>query len=325
MPRPSRSSRLNDRADAALLAAVEIFNKPNFQYRDEAFSILTLNAWELLLKAKILQDSKNDLRSIYVYERRRTRSGSLSRKLYVRTNRSGGAHTIGLGEALSRLGSEVPTAVAVNLDALTEIRDNSTHFMNVGAELSELMLEIGTAAVRNYIELSKRWFKSDFGRFNLYLMPIGLLSTNSVDAVFTSPDEERLIGYLRDLASAPTSHSGIDFHVAVAIDIQMRRSPGAPFQVGITDDPSAPVVQVSEESIRLQYPWTYRELTRRLRSRFSEFKENQTFHDVRKAVEDDPRYSHVRYLDPQNPAGGQKRFFNPNILRVFESHYAQRR
>ncbi|MCK9494733.1 MAG: DUF3644 domain-containing protein [Dehalococcoidia bacterium] len=323
MARPSRSSRLQQRADAALLAAVEIFNKPDFLYREEAFAILVLNGWELLLKARILQGAQNDVRVLYVYERRRTRTGALSRKLYVKPNRSGGPHTIGLGEALSKLGSDVPTAVVANLEALTEIRDNATHFMNISTELAHVVLEIGTAAVRNYIELSQRWFHSDFGRFNLYLMPIGLVASGVADAVFTSPDEQRLLTYLRELASSPTSHAGVDFHVAIAIDIRMRRSPGASVQVGITDDPSAPVVQVSEESIRLQYPWTYRDLSRRLRERYLDFKENQAFHDIRKAVEEDSRYSHVRYLDPQSPAGGQKRFFNPNILSVFDQHYTR--
>ena len=37
----------------ALLAAIEIYNKPRIQYRDECFVILLLNAWELLLKAII--------------------------------------------------------------------------------------------------------------------------------------------------------------------------------------------------------------------------------------------------------------------------------
>jgi hypothetical protein len=36
---------------AALLAAIEIYNKPRFEYRDECFVILLLNAWELALKA----------------------------------------------------------------------------------------------------------------------------------------------------------------------------------------------------------------------------------------------------------------------------------
>ena len=34
----------------ACLAAIEVYNKPNFQFREETFSILMLSAWELLFR-----------------------------------------------------------------------------------------------------------------------------------------------------------------------------------------------------------------------------------------------------------------------------------
>ena len=46
---------LVEKAIEASLAAVEIYNKPNIQYREETFSILMLNAWEILLKARMIQ------------------------------------------------------------------------------------------------------------------------------------------------------------------------------------------------------------------------------------------------------------------------------
>ena len=48
----SRSKELLDRAIAATVAAIEIYNKPDFPYRSETFCILTINGWELLLRAK---------------------------------------------------------------------------------------------------------------------------------------------------------------------------------------------------------------------------------------------------------------------------------
>ena len=47
---------------AAMLAAIEIYNKPLFTYRDECFAILLINAWELLLKAIL---SKNKQKIFY--------------------------------------------------------------------------------------------------------------------------------------------------------------------------------------------------------------------------------------------------------------------
>lgn len=48
----SRFKELLDRAVAATVVAIEIYNKPDFLYREEAFAVLDINGWELPLKAK---------------------------------------------------------------------------------------------------------------------------------------------------------------------------------------------------------------------------------------------------------------------------------
>ena len=50
----SRSQELLDKSIAAMISAIEIYNKPDFLYRGETFAILAVNGWELLLKAKYL-------------------------------------------------------------------------------------------------------------------------------------------------------------------------------------------------------------------------------------------------------------------------------
>ena len=47
--------KLVEKAIEASLAAVEIYNEPNIQYREETFSNLMLNAWEILLKVRLIQ------------------------------------------------------------------------------------------------------------------------------------------------------------------------------------------------------------------------------------------------------------------------------
>ena len=49
----------------AAVAAIEVYNKPNFSYREEAFALLMSNAWELLLKAKWLLDHGDSVDSLY--------------------------------------------------------------------------------------------------------------------------------------------------------------------------------------------------------------------------------------------------------------------
>ena len=52
------STDLSSKSVQAAIAAIEVYNKPNFSYREEAFALLMSNAWELLLKAKWLLDHR---------------------------------------------------------------------------------------------------------------------------------------------------------------------------------------------------------------------------------------------------------------------------
>jgi hypothetical protein len=83
------SSDLSQKSLQAAIAAIEIYNKPYFSYREEAFSLLMANAWELLLKAKWVLDHGEAIDSLYEF-----RKGASGAKV-VRTNRSGNPVTYG--------------------------------------------------------------------------------------------------------------------------------------------------------------------------------------------------------------------------------------
>ncbi len=72
-----------------MIAAIETYNKPDFKYREETFSVLCINSWELLFKAKVLQLASNQVQSLYIKERRTNKGGNKSTKLYTKTNRAG--------------------------------------------------------------------------------------------------------------------------------------------------------------------------------------------------------------------------------------------
>jgi len=48
---------LVNNSKSALIASVEIHNKPIFPYRYEVVTILLINAWELILKAYLLKNA----------------------------------------------------------------------------------------------------------------------------------------------------------------------------------------------------------------------------------------------------------------------------
>lgn len=48
------SQRLVDKSIKAFIMGLEIYNKPTIRYRIEGFSFFICNAWELMLKAELL-------------------------------------------------------------------------------------------------------------------------------------------------------------------------------------------------------------------------------------------------------------------------------
>jgi hypothetical protein len=321
-----RSIQLVEKSEAAIIAAIEIYNKPDFKYREETFALLALNAWELLLKAKILEENKSDIRSIYETEIRQKKDGSPGAKRSIKKNRSGTAATVSLGRAIVALDANASTrldpAIKANLSALLEIRDNASHYMNAGAQLAKQVLEIGTAAVRNYITLAKNWFKRDLSRYNLFLMPIGFLGQTSATLISVTSDERKLVAFLTKLTQENIDAADPDYHVALKVNLSFQRSKIDPTaEVFITTDPSAPHVNISEEDIRKTYPWDYNELTKRLSKKYIDFKPDSKYHEIRKSLLTDPRYIKTRVLDPGNPKSSKKNFYNPNIVQIFDQHY----
>lgn len=137
--RPPLHLRFVDKAAAAITAAVEVYNKPAFAYREETFAILALNAWELLLKAKVLKDANNAIASLRVYESHVNKTGAKSKKLYLKYNRAGNPVSISLHACIGKLEptqAKLPSEVKANLEALVAIRDNSIHYVTASATLA---------------------------------------------------------------------------------------------------------------------------------------------------------------------------------------------
>lgn len=59
---------LLDKSVNSMLSAIEIYNKPNFSYREETFAILATNAIELLCKAQLLRVCAYQMKHLYVME-----------------------------------------------------------------------------------------------------------------------------------------------------------------------------------------------------------------------------------------------------------------
>lgn len=157
-----------------MISAIEVYNKPDFKYREETFSILCINAWELLLKAKWLKDNDNKIRSLYVTEKRLRSNGKPYKHAKVKVTGSGNPFTHSLDYLAKKLadGKVLPDAAHKNIVALCEIRDSSVHFYNKSTLFAVRLQEVGSASVRNYARAAQTWFGVDFTQYNFYLLRI---------------------------------------------------------------------------------------------------------------------------------------------------------
>lgn len=319
---------MHEKSVSAMISAIEIYNKPDFKYREETFSVLCINAWELLLKAKVLQLSGNKITSLLVWEKKELKGGGKSKKLYRKLNRSGNAMSISLYEAYRIInedyGLKIDKAVKDNLEALTEIRDNSIHFINDDLQLSLKVQEIGTASLQNYLHLIRDWFGDSLSRYNFYLMPLSFFQNfDTASGESLNSSEKKLLKYIKSVEQGYDNKEIGEYNLTLKIDVKFQKVKSASgVQVKITNDPNAPTFQITEEDMLEKFPWDYQILTTRLKKRYDEgFKVNQKYHSLRKELLTDKKLCHLRSYNPANPNSDSKPFFSNNILKEFDKHY----
>lgn len=150
--------KLLGNAQAAMMAAIEIYNKPTFRYRDECVVILLLNAWELLLKG-ILSNNKQSV--------------------FYRKKRKEPYRTLSWRDALSEAEKYFPDAVRPlpvrkNLDLLGTYRDNAVHFYNE-KDFSILLYALIQTCVKNFRDLLDVKFGIKLeDEINWQLLPLGV-------------------------------------------------------------------------------------------------------------------------------------------------------
>lgn len=324
----SRSKELLDRAIAAMVAAIGVYNQPSFPYRAESFAILAINGWELLLKARWLVDNNNKERSLYVRERRQKADGQKTRKLFIKRTRSGNPFTHSLDFLGKKLVEEkkLDACAWANLMALMEMRDCAVHFYHRSPDFSMRLQEVGAATLKNFAAVVGEWFGRDLSDLNLYLMPLSFMTLpNECQAVMLNPYEKHFLAYLDTLESSAEDRVS-PYSVSVNIEVKFTRSKAKDaLAVQMTTDPQAPAVRLTEEQVREKYPWDYERLTEECRKRYEGFKVNQQYHDKRRTLQADPRFGIVRYLDPAKPNGPKKIFFNPNILQELDRVFQKKR
>ena len=137
---PGLKGRLVNKSIEGYILALETINRLSIQYRVETFCYLICNAWELLLKAKILDDAGNDRDVIYRGKKKRNER----------------RETVSLCECLERIIPDATNPERRNIECIADLRDEAVHLVLSGVPTD--VLGLFQACVINYHRRLNSWF-----------------------------------------------------------------------------------------------------------------------------------------------------------------------
>lgn len=308
-----------------MLAALEIYNKPNFLYREETFAILSINSIELLFKAQLLKSSNYQIKSLQVFLPLLKKDGTPHKtRKKPKLSRSNNPVTIGLFDVIKKLESKGFTISKNHLDnieSLVELRDNAIHFHN-GKFIAKEIQEIGFATIKNYLHIVKKWqLEVDLSIYNFYLMPLAYVDSKIVSSSVITDEVKNYLSFVKSKIDEQDK-SDEEFDIAISIDINFSKAnsfDGLPFNYDISGVP----IFLTEQDIRKKFPITYKELTDKAKVRYSDFKQNLSFHEILNKVKGNEKLCHERRLDPNDPKSSKKLYYSSNIWIELDKVYTK--
>jgi hypothetical protein len=322
-------------ARSAMFAAVEIHNKPVFQFRYEVCTSLVINAWELALKAYIAQE--------------------ITSVRLIMADGTTKPFTACVACVSSKIGKPFE-AVKYNLEVLYDYRNKVVHFYQ--EDLGIVVLGLLKSSVLFFSEFMEEHFNVRlYEEANLILLPIGFsrpvspldFLSNQSATKDCSAEVKSFLASIKKSAVA-LQEQGIDDSIIINYTIGLvneSRIKNADLTAAInnalpqgnviavynvisaanlTNDPSAKLLRLSEESIFGElFTESYFDVVSAAKQRFSDFSQNFEFHEIMRELKKNPNLARMRLLNPKKPAGSQQTFYSKNIVDELEKHYTARR
>lgn len=249
---------------AAMLAAIEMYNKPQLMYRDEIVVILIVNSWELALKAEL----RRQRRSIFYPKKRGQEYRSIS-----------------LVDALKRISASKlwpagmdGASLTANIQVLNTFRDRSIHLYNAPG-IAAVVYPFLQQNVLNYRDFILASFKRDLAdSITWQLLPLGA-NAPAADIKFMKVSTQSSVaaaanGFIEDLRSIvrEVETGGHDMsRVATQYDIHLnsvKSLTGADLQVSVSPGSDGRVV-IKKSDPNQTHPYSATKLLESINSKRS--------------------------------------------------------
>lgn len=210
----------------AFLLGLEVYNKPTIKYRIEGFSFFIINAWELMLKAELI----NRGISIY-YKDKPDRSLSIS-------------------DTIKRIYSDKYTRIRLNLEKIIDLRNISTHFIT--EEYETKYAPLFQACVLNFVNEIKRFHDEDITDYvsqNFLTLSVSYAPLSNEQILMKYPPEiaEKLIQKGNDIDVSTEMYASDKFALSVKQNLYItKKRSEADFVVSIAPGSDNRVAKVKE-------------------------------------------------------------------------------
>lgn len=197
--------RLVGKSQEAFIVAIELYNKPTIKYRVEGFSFFICNAWELLLKAYLLE--KKGERSIY-YKDKPDR-------------------TISLENCIRAVFTNDKDPLRKNLESIIELRNISTHFIT--EEYEQIYVPLFQSCVVNYINKLLTFFNVDItdqlgSNFLTLSVKMDDLSKEAINARYPKDIAEKIINAMASVGKKINSVDNPKYAIPVRHDYYITKN-----------------------------------------------------------------------------------------------------
>lgn len=310
-----RTKFILQKSELAAIAAIELYNKPSFNYKEESFTILIINAWELLLKLKVIQvkDKDGDITSIYEKSKPNDNINPKNRSKESKPNdnsnylfefesecnknlsdnnneeyedKSGldsefsDKKTINFAKLLKKLKTwEGCSNIASNLSSLNAMRNNYVHFPDgeFSQKFQNEFAQCALACVKNYSICMKDWFKRDISEYNLNIMPLSFNPPSNFKHANKndSKELEEILGVFLENKKHADQES--KFYVAIDFDIKFssKKDKNATSVRQAEPGEKGIPITLNDGELKARYSLDYDTLKKQCKDRYSNYKQKK--------------------------------------------------
>ena len=216
MEKENLKERLLLKCQEAFIMGLELYNKPTIKYRIEGFSFFICNAWELMLKAKLLKDNI----SIYYSDN---------------PNR-----TLNLSDVIKILYNYKKKPLIINLEKIIDFRNISNHLFKDDYET--VYAPFFQANILNFSEQLQKFHDIDITRkipqnFLSLSVNMDILNNDEIRGKYSPAIAEKLITQKNDLEVAQETNSSNSLVIPLQNTIVITKNPkNADFSVNVSSD-----------------------------------------------------------------------------------------